>query len=133
MFLVRARGRERDLAVRAALGASRSRIAGRLLIESATYGLLGGGAGILIAYWGVGVLGALRPSDLPLLDNVAVDGVVLAFKPRARLCEARVRLDRERLLGGEHLEEKGQPSVEATRHLSSQRGGNRKLLLVRFR
>ncbi len=79
LFLVRAQGQERDLAVRAALGAGRGRLMQRLFIESVVYGLSGGAAAVLVAYWGVRMLRLLRPSDLPLLENVGINGTVLGF------------------------------------------------------
>ena len=79
LFLVRAHGRERDLAVRAALGAGRARLATRFLLESTLYGLAGGALAILVAYWGVRMLRLLGPSDLPLLENVEISGAVLGF------------------------------------------------------
>ena len=79
LFLVRAQGRERDLAVRAALGAGRGRLMQRLFLESVVYGLAGGAAAVLVAYWGVRMLRLLRPSDLPLLENVSINGAMLGF------------------------------------------------------
>ncbi len=79
LFLVRAQGRERDLAVRAALGAVRGRLMQRLFLESVVYGLAGGAAAVLVAYWGVRMLRLLRPSDLPLLENVSINGAMLGF------------------------------------------------------
>ena len=79
LFLVRAHGRERDLAVRAALGAGRARLITRVLLESIVYGLAGGAVGILVAYWGVRMLRLLRPSDLPLLENIGISGAVLGL------------------------------------------------------
>src|SRR5262249_8542993 len=67
------------LAVRAALGASRGRIAGELLAESVVLGLIGGVAGLALAYGAVRVLIALAPGNLPRLDNIGIDGAVLAF------------------------------------------------------
>ena len=79
LFLVRAHGRERDFAVRAALGAGRGRLMTELLLESMLYGLAGGAVGILVAYWGVRMLRLLRPSDLPLLEHIEISGAVLGF------------------------------------------------------
>lgn len=79
LFLVRAEGRERDVALRSAMGASRWRLVRQFLTEGAVIAALGGGAGLLLAYAGVGLLRRLAPVGLPRLDSVAVDGQTLAF------------------------------------------------------
>ena len=79
LLLVRAEGRQQELAVRAALGASRGRIAYELLAESVVLGLVGGVAGLGLAYGAVRTLLALAPGNLPRLDNIAIDPLVLLF------------------------------------------------------
>ncbi|RPI27401.1 MAG: ABC transporter permease [Acidobacteria bacterium] len=79
LFLVRAEGRQQELAVRAALGASRSRIARELLSESLILGLAGGVAGLLFARAGIGLLRRLAPATLPRVDEIGIDPVVLLF------------------------------------------------------
>ena len=79
LFLVRAQGRETEIAVRAALGAGRRRLISKLLTESVAYGLAGGLAGLVVAYWGVRLARALKPADVPLLDTMALDMNVLLF------------------------------------------------------
>jgi len=79
LLLVRAEGRHRELAVRSALGASRRRIAYELLAESVVLGLVGGAAGLAVAYAAVRVLVALAPGNLPRLDNISIDATVLLF------------------------------------------------------
>jgi putative ABC transport system permease protein len=79
LLLVRAEGRRQELAVRAALGASRGRIAYELLAESVILGLIGGVAGVGLAYAAVRALIALAPGNLPRLDSISIDGVVLLF------------------------------------------------------
>ena len=79
LLLVRAEGRQQELAVRAALGASRGRIAYELLAESVVLGLVGGVAGLALAYGAVRALIALAPGNLPRLDNIAIDPLVLLF------------------------------------------------------
>jgi predicted permease len=79
LLLARATSRAREMAVRATLGAARKRIVRQLLSESAVLGLLGGIAGIALAYWGVHVLTALLPPGLPQPNPIRVDNFVLGF------------------------------------------------------
>jgi predicted permease len=81
LLLARAAGRRREIAVRAALGATRARLARQALIESVLLGVLGGGAGLLVASWGIDALRLLAPEDVPVLgvDRIGVDARVLAF------------------------------------------------------
>jgi predicted permease len=79
LLLVRAEGRQQELAVRSALGASRGRIAYELLAESVVLGLVGGIAGLAVAYGAVRVLIALAPGNLPRLENIGIDTTVLLF------------------------------------------------------
>src|SRR5262249_4246361 len=79
LLLVRAEGRQQELAVRSALGASRGRIAYELLAESVVLGLAGGVAGLGLAYGAVRVLIALAPGNLPPPDNTSIDASLLLF------------------------------------------------------
>ena len=78
LFLARAASREREIAIRTALGASRFQIVRQLLLETMVLALLGGAAGLLLAWWSVDALIAFGPADLPRLDEIRVNtGVVL--------------------------------------------------------
>ncbi len=79
LLLVRADIRQHELAVRAALGAGRWRIARELLLESLTLGLLGGAVGIAVAYAGLQLLTAIGPADLPRLSEISLDGWSIGF------------------------------------------------------
>jgi predicted permease len=82
LFLVRGEGRRQEFAVRAALGANRSRLARELLGESVALGLLGGVLGLVLARAGIGLLVWLAPSGLPRIEEVGAMGlhpIVLLF------------------------------------------------------
>jgi predicted permease len=77
--LARADVRRREVAMRAALGAERRHIVRQLLTESVMLALVGGLAGIAVAWAGLQIVVALRPANLPRIDETALDGTVLAF------------------------------------------------------
>jgi len=79
LLLVRVEGRRQELAVRAALGAGRGRIAADLLLESVILGLLGSAVGLGLAYGALRVLAALAPAGLPRVREIGIDGPVLLF------------------------------------------------------
>jgi putative ABC transport system permease protein len=90
LLLVRASLRERELAVRAALGGSRWRLVRQMLAESLLLGSLGALAGLALASAGIHVLTVLGPANLPRLGSVAIDGNVLAFAIAAALVSAAI-------------------------------------------
>jgi putative ABC transport system permease protein len=77
LLLARATTRHREVALRASLGANRSRIAGQLIVESLTLAMLGAGVGLLAAVWAIPVIQQLETSPLPRLDEVTIDRTVL--------------------------------------------------------
>src|SRR5258706_274190 len=78
LLLIRAEGRQQELAIRRALGASWRGIARQLLMESVGLGLLGGALGLGLAYGAIRVLIAIAPAHLPRLDEISMDpGVIL--------------------------------------------------------
>ncbi len=79
LLLVRTEGRQHELALRAALGATRRRIAFQLLQESLTIGVLGSLAGFALAYAGLRFLVAFSPAGLPRLDEISINSRVLYF------------------------------------------------------
>jgi predicted permease len=85
LLLVRVEGRRQELALRAALGAGWGRIAGELLLETVTLGLLGGALGLGLAYATLRILRAIAPSGLPRIREIGIDGPVLLFTLLAAL------------------------------------------------
>ena len=84
LLLARAADRAREVAIRASLGAGRGRLVRQLLVESVVLSTLGGGGGLVLAFWGVDLLTGLFPTTIanvaiPPLDAVHVDTPVLAF------------------------------------------------------
>src|SRR5262249_31102149 len=79
LLMVRASAREKEVAIRTALGAGRARLVRQFLTESILLGLLGGLAGLLLARWGLRILIALSASSFPRVADTTMDGTVLAF------------------------------------------------------
>jgi len=79
LLLVRTESRQQELAVRAALGASRRRLAGEMLFESLILGLLGGTLGLVFAELALRILLVMAPAGLPRLNEIGLDGPVLLF------------------------------------------------------
>ncbi|HSK08719.1 MAG TPA: ABC transporter permease [Vicinamibacterales bacterium] len=79
LFLIRAEGRQQELAVRSALGARRRGIAGQLLLESLLLAVAGGAVGLLLAHGGIRLLLSMAPEGLPRQGEIGMEPVVLAF------------------------------------------------------
>jgi predicted permease len=79
LLLTRAASRQREMAVRAALGAGRLRVARQLITESMLLSLAGGGLGLMMAFWGVRALGQWSGASLPSMHGIGIDAWVLAF------------------------------------------------------
>jgi len=79
LLLVRAERRQKELAIRASLGAVRLRILRQLLTESILLSLLGGGLGLVVTYWGIDVLAARIPTTIPRLKEITVDATMLGL------------------------------------------------------
>jgi putative ABC transport system permease protein len=79
LLLARMASRTQEMTVRAALGAGRGRLIRQVLVESVLLSLLGGVAGLLLGRWGMDALLALKPEDLPRVENVRLDAPVLFF------------------------------------------------------
>jgi putative ABC transport system permease protein len=79
LLLARAGSRRKEIAMRTALGATRSRVVRQLLTESIVVAFAGGAAGIVLAAWGVHALVAFAPETIPRVSEVGVDGTVVLF------------------------------------------------------
>ncbi|HTA75142.1 MAG TPA: ABC transporter permease [Gemmatimonadaceae bacterium] len=121
LFLVRYLARERELAVRSALGATRGRLVRELVAEALTLGVGAGALGVGLAVAGVRALRALAPQTLPRLGEIGVDGRVIAFCALTSLATVLVfgmlpawRVSRGGLAGV--LKEGGRGTGSAQRH-----------------
>jgi predicted permease len=134
LLLSRASVRQKEVAIRTALGASRFRLMRQMLTESLLLGLAGGAAGLLVARWSLDVVRALNPGNIPRLEEIVIDGRVLAFTfgvsiltgivfgivPALRA--ARVDLNTTLKVGGRSARSEG--------GIGSSRQGMRRLLVV---
>jgi predicted permease len=79
LLLTRAAGREKEVAIRTALGAGWQRLARQLLTESVLLGILGGAFGLLVARVSLSVVHTMNPGNIPRLEDIGINGSVLAF------------------------------------------------------
>jgi putative ABC transport system permease protein len=116
LLLVRAERRQREFAVRGALGANRSRIATALLAEALMLGLAGAGLGVLFAQAGIVLLRRIAPVALPRVDDIGIDAVVLlvtlATSLTTSLVFGLVPLTRFRAFNIEVLKETGRSTTD---------------------
>ncbi|MFY9556063.1 MAG: ABC transporter permease, partial [Blastocatellia bacterium] len=120
LLLARASTRQREIAIRTALGATRGRLTRQLLVENLPLAVLGGGFGLLLAQWGVDALVRLNPSDIPRVDTTSIDGRVLVFTLGLSLMTATIfglapALDAARVDLNESLKEGGRSSTGGAR------------------
>jgi len=79
LLLAHAMARQKETAIRAALGASRFRLVRQFLAESVLLSVLGGSLGLLLAQWGLDLIVALIPGDIPRVEKISIDQTVLVF------------------------------------------------------
>lgn len=120
LFVVRISARERDFAVRAALGGGPKHILRTVALEGLVLAICGGAVGITLAYMGLGALLPFLPADTPRLEQVAIDGRVLGFALLVTLMAALLfsLLPAARVLGGRlrgALQEGGRSAGESRR------------------
>jgi putative ABC transport system permease protein len=90
LLLARAAAREREMSLRAALGAGRARLVRQLLVESLLFALVSGAAGALAAAWGVQAIRGMLPASLPRVEAVRIDLPVLLFTLAAAVAAALI-------------------------------------------
>ena len=79
LLLARAAVREKEVAIRTALGAGWQRVARQLLTESTLLGVLGGAAGLLVAQASLSIVRAMNPGNIPRIEDIRINGTILAF------------------------------------------------------
>ncbi|MGA9770145.1 MAG: ABC transporter permease [Blastocatellia bacterium] len=130
LMMARATARQKEIAVKTALGASRSRIVRQLLTESVVLSIAGGVAGLFLASWGISGLLALSPANLPRAQSISLDAYVLCFTLAISVVTGLLfglvpALQASKLNLNESLKEGGRGSTEGRR-----RNHVRRLLVV---
>ncbi|MFP5260563.1 MAG: ABC transporter permease [Blastocatellia bacterium] len=130
LLMARAASRQKEVAIRTALGATRARVIRQLLTESVILSLAGGLFGLLLAKWGVRALVAISPDNLPRVESIGLDVPVLCFTLATSVLTGLVfglapALHASRLGLNESLKEGGRGSTEGMR-----RSRVRRLLVV---
>ncbi len=123
LMFVRVAARQREVAIRFALGCTRNRLIGQMLTESLLLAILGGAAGVIAAYWGVSVLITSIPEGIPRVGDIGVNPRVLGFSLAVSLltglaCGLAPALQSSKTDVNQHLKESG-------RSLNESRGENR--------
>ncbi|HEX7049888.1 MAG TPA: ABC transporter permease [Longimicrobiales bacterium] len=129
LLLARGNARSRELAIRAALGAGRSRVVRQLLTESVALALAGGGVGLALAFWGVDAFVSLSAGTIPRPDAIRLDARVIGFTLAVSVLTGVVfglvpSLTASRVDVGEALKEGGRGTAGGRRH------GMRRLFVV---
>src|SRR5215510_4939953 len=121
LLLARASARSKEVAIRTALGAGRWRVFRQLLTESVVLGLMGGALGLTLAFWGLDLLLAAIPIDIPFWMKFNLDGHVLGFTAGVTLLTALIfgaapALQASKVDLNEALKEGGRGALGASRH-----------------